>query len=134
MGTPEDLVEGVARGVDMFDCVLPTRNARNGSAFTSRGKINVRNAQFTRAFDLPLDAACSCYTCRTFNMAYIRHLYMAGEILAIRLLTLHNIHYYMDLVRQARRHILAGDFHEWKAATLAALGPSKKGASGVHEA
>ncbi len=127
VGKPQDILHCIERGIDMFDCVLPTRNARNGSAFTSRGKINVRNAQFTRAFDLPLDVACSCYTCRNFGMSYIRHLYMAGEILAIRLLTLHNIHYYMDLVKQARSHIISGDFNEWKALTLAALGPSKKG-------
>ncbi|MBN1577219.1 MAG: tRNA guanosine(34) transglycosylase Tgt [Chitinispirillaceae bacterium] len=127
VGKPQDIIHCIGRGIDMFDCVLPTRNGRNGSAFTAHGKINVRNAKFTRAFGLPLDAACSCYACRTFDMAYIRHLYMAGEILAIRLLTLHNVHYYMDLVKQARAHIVSGDFNEWKAATLAALGPSKKG-------
>ena len=118
VGKPQDLLMCIERGIDMFDCVLPTRNARNGSAFTSQGKVNVRNAQFTRAFDQPLDPECTCYTCTNFGMAYIRHLYMAGEILAIRLLTQHNIHYYLHLVREARRHIINGDFAEWKDATL----------------
>ncbi|MBN1756675.1 MAG: tRNA guanosine(34) transglycosylase Tgt [Chitinispirillaceae bacterium] len=126
VGKPQDLLNCIERGVDMFDCVLPTRNARNGSAFTSRGKINVRNARFTRAFDVSLDPDCSCYTCQNFSMAYIRHLYMAGEILAIRLLTQHNIHYYMELVRQARAHILANDFTEWKEMVLHAFRQPKQ--------
>ncbi|MCX7726083.1 MAG: tRNA-guanine transglycosylase, partial [Chitinispirillaceae bacterium] len=104
----------IENGVDMFDCVLPTRNGRNGSAFTSRGKINVRNSKFRRAFDLPLDKECDCYTCKNFSMSYIRHLYVAGEILAIRLLTLHNIYYYVNLVKKAREHIIKGDFAMWK--------------------
>jgi len=122
VGKPRDILECIERGIDMFDCVLPTRNARNGSAFTSRGKINVRNAQFTRAFDRRLDPECTCYTCSNFGMAYIRHLYMAGEILAIRLLTLHNIHYYMQLVKAARRYIIDGTFSAWKAETLSVMG------------
>ncbi len=126
VGKPEDIIHCIERGIDMFDCVLPTRNARNGSAFTSIGKINVRNARFTRAFDLPLDPSCNCYTCRNFDMPYIRHLYMAREILAIRLLTLHNIHFYMELVRQARHSILNNNFIEWKNKTLALLLSSKK--------
>jgi queuine tRNA-ribosyltransferase len=133
VGKPQDILQCIARGVDMFDCVLPTRNARNGSAFTSRGKINVRNAQFTRAFDCPLDASCACYTCKNFSMSYLRHLYMAGEILAIRLLTLHNIHYYMQLVRDAREHILNDTFDEWKNATLATMGISSEDADATEE-
>ena len=82
----------------MFDCVLPTRNARNGSAFTLKGKVNIRNACHTRDFDHPLDSACGCYTCGNFSLAYLRHLYMAGEILALRLLTLHNVHFYLNPV------------------------------------
>lgn len=121
VGKPQDLLMCIERGIDMFDCVLPTRNARNGSAFTSRGKVNVRNAQFTRAFDQRLDPECDCYTCKNFGMAYIRHLYMAGEILAIRLLTQHNIHYYLHLVREARKHIIGGDFAQWKLETLAKI-------------
>jgi len=127
VGKPQDILECIERGIDMFDCVLPTRNGRNGSAFTSRGKINIRNAQFTRAFDMQLDPDCTCYACSNFSMSYIRHLYMAGEILAIRLLTLHNIHYYMDLVKKARAHIIDGTFAAWKAATLAQMGINKSG-------
>ena len=121
VGTPVDILECIERGVDMFDCVLPTRNARNGSAFTSRGKVNVRNAKFTRDYNSRLDPDCSCYTCSNFSMAYIRHLYMAGEILALRLLTLHNVYFYMHLVSSAREHILAGDFPQWKTATIACM-------------
>ena len=123
VGTPLDIIECIERGIDMFDCVLPTRNARNGSAFTHGGKRNIRNAAFTRMFDQPLDEACGCYTCRNFSLAYLRHLYMAGEILALRLLTLHNVHFYMELVRAARRAILAGEFTAWKNETAASLRP-----------
>lgn len=121
VGTPIDILECIERGIDMFDCVLPTRNARNGSAFTSQGKVNVRNAKFTRDFSGILDPECSCYTCRNFSMAYIRHLYMAGEILALRLISLHNVHFYMNLVRQAREHILQDDFGEWKKYQISRL-------------
>jgi queuine tRNA-ribosyltransferase len=89
IGTPVDLLECIERGIDMFDCVLPTRNARNGSAFTRSGKLNIRNAAHTLDFGRPLDEACTCYACGNFSRAYVRHLYMAGEILALRLLTLH---------------------------------------------
>ncbi|MFP4241486.1 MAG: tRNA guanosine(34) transglycosylase Tgt [Chitinispirillaceae bacterium] len=121
VGTPADILECIERGVDMFDCVLPTRNARNGSAFTYNGKINIRNSQHTRDFDHALDDKCSCYACSNFSRAYIRHLYMAGEILAIRLMTLHNIHFYMDLARSARRHIINGSFADWKKETLSLM-------------
>jgi queuine tRNA-ribosyltransferase len=121
VGTPVDILECIERGIDMFDCVLPTRNARNGATFTSRGKVNVKNAKHTRDFSGALDPNCSCYTCQTFSMSYIRHLYMAGEILALRLLTLHNVHFYMQLVRDAREHILAGDFIEWKKSVLSRM-------------
>jgi len=121
VGTPVDLLECIERGIDMFDCVLPTRNARNGSAFTRNGKLNIRNAAYTREFERPLDEACACYACKNFSRAYVRHLYMAGEILALRLLTLHNVHFYMELVRTARERILAGDFAEWKKEMLAKL-------------
>ncbi|MGA3051966.1 MAG: tRNA guanosine(34) transglycosylase Tgt [Chitinispirillaceae bacterium] len=116
VGTPADILEGIERGIDMFDCVLPTRNARNGSAFTRNGKINIRNAAYMRDFDRPLDPVCGCYTCKNFSLAYLRHLYMAGEILALRLLTLHNVHFYLELLSTARRKILSGDFVEWKKA------------------
>ena len=94
-GTPEDLVESVARGIDLFDCVLPTRNARNGQLFTSEGRINIKNARYAED-DRPLDPSCGCYTCRTHSRAYLRHLYMADEINARTLNTLHNLCFYLD--------------------------------------
>ncbi len=108
VGSPDCLVEGVARGVDMFDCVLPTRIARNGTVFTSRGRLVVRNAAYSRDF-APLDPECDCYTCRNFSRAYIRHLIKANEILGIRLTTLHNIHYTVNLMKEIRAAI-AGDY------------------------
>ena len=120
VGKPADLIECIARGVDMFDCVLPTRNARNGQALTRRGPIKIKNARFER--DLrPLDEACSCYTCARFTRAYLRHLYRANEMLYARLCTLHNLTYYMDLVRGARRAILAGGFEAYRAEFYAGL-------------
>jgi queuine tRNA-ribosyltransferase len=127
VGTPIDILECIERGIDMFDCVLPTRNARNGSVFSSKGKVNVKNAKHTRDFDSPIDKECNCYACRNFGMAYIRHLYMAGEILALRLLTLHNIHFYMNLVRSARKHILDGTFAEWKREQVQKMSPADQG-------
>jgi queuine tRNA-ribosyltransferase len=121
VGTPRDLLECIGRGIDMFDCVMPTRNARNGSVFTSGGKINIRNAVHMRDFDRPLDSECACYACKTFSRAYLRHLYVAGEILALRLLTLHNIHFYMMLVNKARGKIISNDFTAWKNDMLAAI-------------
>ncbi|MBI4265582.1 MAG: tRNA guanosine(34) transglycosylase Tgt [Acidobacteria bacterium] len=100
-GTPEDLVECVARGVDMFDCVLPTRNARNGQLFTSEGRINIKNARYAED-DRPLDPECGCYTCRHHSRAYLRHLYMAGEMTAGALNTLHNLSFYLDTMRRIR--------------------------------
>ncbi|MBI4641626.1 MAG: tRNA guanosine(34) transglycosylase Tgt [Candidatus Tectomicrobia bacterium] len=106
VGTPEDLVRGVMLGVDLFDCVLPTRNARNGCLFTSEGRVLIKNARYVDD-DRPLDPACSCYTCRHFSRAYLRHLFTSGEILALRLNTIHNIFFYtalIDKIRQALRH------------------------------
>src|SRR5687768_17609318 len=100
-GTPEDLVECVARGIDMFDCVMPTRNARNGQLFTSGGRINIKNARYAED-DGPLDPQCGCYTCRTHSRAYLRHLYMAGEMTAGALNTLHNLSFYLDTMRAIR--------------------------------
>jgi queuine tRNA-ribosyltransferase len=108
MGTPIDLLDGVACGIDLFDCVLPTRNARNGMAFTSEGPLNIRNAVHTRS-DLPLDSACSCEACALFTRAYLRHLHLAGEILAHRMLTLHNVTFYQTLMQDARSAIERGD-------------------------
>jgi queuine tRNA-ribosyltransferase len=100
-GTPEDLVECVARGIDMFDCVMPTRNARNGQLFTSQGRVNIRNARYAED-DRPLDPGCHCYTCRNHSRAYLRHLYMAGEMSAGALNTLHNLSFYLDTMRRIR--------------------------------
>jgi queuine tRNA-ribosyltransferase len=113
VGTPEDLVEGVWRGVDMFDCVMPTRNARNGLLFTSSGKIVIKNAQYQRD-TRPLDESCFCYTCRNFSRAYLRHLYMAREILAATLNTIHNLHYYVGLMAQIRQAIEDDCFAEFR--------------------
>jgi queuine tRNA-ribosyltransferase len=117
VGTPQDLLEGIARGVDMFDCVLPTRNARNGGLFTSMGRINIKGAAYARD-ERPVDPACCCYTCRHFSRAYLRHLYVADEILGLRLNTIHNLHYYAELMRQAREAIEAGTFAAWKVECL----------------
>jgi queuine tRNA-ribosyltransferase len=120
VGTPQDLLEAVARGVDMFDCVLPTRNARNGGLFTGAGRVNIKGAAHARD-ERPVDPACSCYTCRHFSRAYLRHLYVADEILGLRLNTIHNLHYYAELMRQARQAIQAGTFPAWKAECLARM-------------
>ena len=112
-GTPEDLVESVARGIDMFDCVLPTRNARNGQLFTSEGRINIKNERYAED-DRPPDPACSCYTCRTASRAYLRHLFMAGEINAATLNTLHNLNFYLDTMRRIRDAIAFGRFESFR--------------------
>ena len=113
VGTPEDLVENVARGVDMFDCVMPTRNARNGTLFTSFGKINIKSARF--ATDCaPIDPQCDCYACRNYSRAYLSHLYRAGELTFFRLASLHNLHYYLNLMRQMREAITAGEFEKFR--------------------
>ena len=109
VGTPEDLVEAVARGVDMFDCVLPTRNGRTGQAFTSRGKLNIKNAQWTND-SRPLDESCGCSVCRRHSRAYLRHLYMTGEMLASVLLSHHNLAFFLDTMRGVRQSIRSGDF------------------------
>jgi queuine tRNA-ribosyltransferase len=114
VGKPEDLVECVARGVDMFDCVLPTRNARNGQAFTSEGPLTIKQARWTRDA-APLDPGCRCYTCRSFSRAYLRHLFVAEELLAYRLLTLHNVHFYLGLMGAMREAIAAGAFEAFRA-------------------
>ena len=109
MGTPVDLLDGIALGIDLFDCVLPTRNARNGMAFTSGGPLNIRNAAHTRD-PRPLDAECRCEACANFSRAYLRHLHLAGEILAHRMLTLHNVTFYQTLMAAARSAVLDGTY------------------------
>jgi queuine tRNA-ribosyltransferase len=114
VGKPEDLVASVARGVDMFDCVLPTRNARNGQAFTADGPLTLKQARYAKDA-APLDAECACYACRGFSRAYLRHLFMSSELLAYRLLTLHNVTFFLRLVRDMRAAIAAGAFGAFQA-------------------
>ncbi len=113
VGTPADLVEMIALGADMFDCVMPTRNARNGQLFTRTGTININNARFRDDTD-PIAPGCGCYTCRHYSRAYIRHLFQAKEILAHRLATIHNLHFYLSLVKAARVAILEGTFAQFR--------------------
>ena len=113
VGTPEDLLQGVAAGVDLFDCVLPTRCARNGLLFTSRGRLTIRNAAF-QDDPRPADPACGCYTCRTFSRAYLRHLFKSGELLGLRLNTLHNLHYFLGLMAGAREAVAAGSLGAYR--------------------
>ena len=112
VGTPEDLVEGIARGVDMFDCVMPTRHARNGFLFTRRGRMIITHARYADDPG-PIDEACSCETCRHYSRAYLRHIFTAKEILAMRLLTIHNLHVYLSLMREARTAIMEGRYLEF---------------------
>jgi queuine tRNA-ribosyltransferase len=112
VGTPEDLVNGVANGVDMFDCVMPTRNARNGWIFTRFGDIKIKNARYKDDKE-PLDPTCSCYACRNFSRAYLHHLHRAQEILGARLNTIHNLHFYLDIMQQMRDALDADRFPDW---------------------
>lgn len=112
LGAPEDLVEGIARGADLFDCVLPTRNARNGQFFTRTGRLSIKNARF-REDSRPVAGDCGCYTCRNFSRAYLRHLFVSGELLAYRLNTVHNLYYYLSLAAEARAAAAKGCFSEF---------------------
>jgi queuine tRNA-ribosyltransferase len=117
LGTPPQLLKMIALGVDMFDCVLPTRCARNGQVFTPDGPMNLRNEQY-RADPRPVVEGLGNYTCRHFSRAYLRHLSLANEMLAGTLLTIHNLHFYLDLMAQARAHIETGDFGPWHRAWI----------------
>jgi len=117
VGTPEDILECVERGIDMFDCVMPTRNARNGLLFTSYGKLHIKRQEW-KLSDKPIDPNCNCYTCRNFSRGYLRHLYKAGEILALRLNTIHNLHFYISLVKEIRNAIKSGCFKKFKREKL----------------
>ncbi|MFM8391899.1 MAG: tRNA-guanine transglycosylase, partial [Methylophilaceae bacterium] len=117
VGTPEDLLDAVSMGVDMFDCVMPTRNARNGWLFTRNGDIKLKNARY-RQDDSPLDPECQCYTCRNFSRAYLHHLHRVGEMLGSRLNILHNLHYYQELMAGMRLAIEQNQFAEFKQQTL----------------
>jgi queuine tRNA-ribosyltransferase len=118
VGTPADIVEAVLRGVDMFDCVMPTRNARNGHLFTRFGDIKIKNARH-KTDTGPLDPSCTCYTCGNYSRAYLRHLDRCNEILGARLNSIHNLHYYLDLMRRIRAAIERGDYRGFAAAFLA---------------
>jgi queuine tRNA-ribosyltransferase len=120
VGAPDDLVEGVRRGVDLFDCVLPTRNARNGQVFTRRGRLIIKHAAW-KDDPRPLDPGCGCATCRRFSRAYLRHLFMTGEILGLRLLTLHSVSFYLSLMGEIRQSVTAGEaaFEAWSRQFLA---------------
>ena len=117
VGSPEDLFEGIARGVDLFDCVLPTRIARNGGLLTRHGRLNIRNAQFAQDRS-PIEQDCDCYTCRSFSRAYLRHLFKAGEVLGLRLATIHNLHFILGLMAEIRESIQDGTFTALKDAFL----------------
>lgn len=117
VGFPEDLLRCVSWGIDFFDCVLPTRNGRNGCAFTWNGRVIIKAARHKESF-FPLDDSCGCYTCQTYDRAYLRHLFVCDELLGLRLISLHNVHFYQDLMRQIRTHIEAGDFKSWLESVL----------------
>lgn len=123
VGTPMDILCGIRAGIDMFDCVLPTRNARNGTLYTSLGKVNIKRQEYAED-DSPLDPECSCYTCRTFSRAYLRHLFVSKELLSFRLNSLHNLTYFLQMVRKARAAISAGTFDLFFA-QMAALYPDE---------
>ncbi len=113
VGTPEDLIENIERGIDMFDCVMPTRNARNGTLFTSFGKINIKGAKF-KEDEAPIDSECKCMTCQRYSRAYLNHMFRAREITYFRLATIHNLHYYLNLMKEVREAILEDRFTEYK--------------------
>jgi queuine tRNA-ribosyltransferase len=118
VGAPEDILEGVARGIDIFDCALPTRVARNGALFTPKGRVNIRRAVYAK-MDRPIDPSCDCYTCRHFSAAYLSHLFRSEELLALRLASIHNLRFIASLMHKIRASILAGSFEEFRADFLA---------------
>jgi len=126
VGTPEDLIDSVARGVDLFDCVLPTRNARNGQLFTSRGRLSIRNARY-RDDPRPPDPDCACPTCRSASRAYLRHLHLANEMTAATLMSVHNLFFYLDMVGSMRQSIRLCRFEEWRGKTLRRLADGQDG-------
>lgn len=128
VGTPADIVAGIEAGIDMFDCVLPTRNARNGTLFTSLGRVNIKRAEYAED-DSPLDPNCDCYTCRTFTKAYLRHLYVSRELLSYRLNSLHNLAYFVSLAKGARQAVTEGRFTGYKA-RVDAVYPVESGGTG----
>jgi queuine tRNA-ribosyltransferase len=125
VGLPQDLLRFVGMGYDQFDCVLPTRNGRNGMCFTSRGRVNLRLARLARSEE-PLDESCECYVCAGFSRGYLRHLTVSGEMLGAQLATLHNLHFYLDLMAASRAHIEAGDFTPWARGTIERIEEGEK--------
>jgi queuine tRNA-ribosyltransferase len=125
VGSPEDLFQCVARGIDMFDCVLPTRIARNGGLFTRRGRLNIRNAQYAED-PAPVEEGCACATCRQFSRAYLRHLHMSQEVLALQLSTVHNLTFVLELMREIRQAILQGRFAALSEEFLAGYQPASE--------
>jgi queuine tRNA-ribosyltransferase len=124
VGTPQDLVRAIGQGVDMFDCVMPTRNARNGQAFTRTGKVVIKQARWADD-PSPIDASCSCACCAGgYSRAYLRHLFLAGEMLVLRLLSVHNLHFYGEIVAGARASIERGEYAAWARRTLDSMGES----------
>ena len=117
VGRPENIIEAIDRGIDMFDCVMPTRNARHGVVFTSIGVLTLTNSKFKDDFQT-IDENCDCYTCKNFTRAYLRHLFNAGELLALELASIHNLHFYVSLIKEARNRIIEGSFNEWKTETI----------------
>ncbi len=128
VGTPLDILAAVARGVDMFDCVMPTRNARNAYLFTSRGVLKIRNA-VNRTSEAPIDADCGCYTCRNFSRAYLHHLDRCGEMLSGQLNTIHNLYFYQHLMRGIRQAIAEQRFADFSAEFVARYGERRRGAA-----
>jgi len=120
VGTPANLLEAIERGVDMFDCVMPTRNGRNGMLFTWQGTINIKNKQWADDFS-PIDPASDCFVDQQYSKAYLRHLTIAGELLGLQIASIHNLAFYLQLVKEARKHIISGDFSTWKASILPTL-------------
>lgn len=125
VGRPENILEAIERGIDMFDCVMPTRNARNAYLFTSQGVLSMRNAKHKDDFS-EIDAECNCYTCRNYTRAYLRHLFIAEEILALELASIHNLRFYLDLVKEARKNIINGTFKDWKEFIIKQISINKK--------
>ena len=117
VGTPSDLLKSVDSGIDMFDCVMPTRVARNGTLYTWGGKVSIKRAEFTRD-ESPLDPECACYTCQNYSKAYLRHLFLNHEILSMRLNTVHNLYFYFELMRRARQAILCGEWEDFRDSCL----------------
>jgi queuine tRNA-ribosyltransferase len=114
IGAPQDIVDAIDRGIDMFDCVIPTRNARNGKLYTDKGSISIKQSRYARD-ERPISERCECYTCKNYSRAYLRHLYLSGEILSSRLNTVHNLHYFLSLVREIREAINSGEWKDFKA-------------------